>query len=108
MALRFLSPGPHPGEHQSGTAATFDQARSDFEAAWEAFLANRTQADFRAWRDQRDWTARKYEMWTTGEKLPSQKPTDADGPAMKQRSDTGQGSQAAQLHPGRPGLATRD
>ena len=40
-------PGSHPGEHQSGTAATFDQARSDFEAAWEVFLANRTQADFR-------------------------------------------------------------
>jgi len=29
----------------------------------------------RGWRDQRDWTARKYEMWTTGEKLPSQKPS---------------------------------
>src|SRR5260370_20772198 len=60
MALRFLSPGPHPGEQQSGTAATFDQARSDFEAAWEVFLANRTQADFRAWRDQpklRPWAA---------------------------------------------------
>ena len=28
-----------------------------------------------AWRDARDWTARKYEMWTTGEKLPSQKPS---------------------------------
>jgi hypothetical protein len=23
-------PGSHPGEHQSGTAATFDQARADF------------------------------------------------------------------------------
>jgi hypothetical protein len=68
-------PGSHPGEHQSGTAATFDQARCDFEAAWEVFLANRTQADFRAWRDQRDWTARKYETWTTGEKLPLQEPS---------------------------------
>src|SRR5712672_2263516 len=68
-------PGSHPGEHQSGTAATFDQARSDFGGAWGVVLANRTQADFRAWRDQRDWTARKYEMWTTGEKLPSQKPS---------------------------------
>jgi hypothetical protein len=26
-------PGSHPREHQSGTAATFDQARGDFEAA---------------------------------------------------------------------------
>jgi hypothetical protein len=32
----------------------------------------------------------------------------ADGPAMKQRSDTGQGSQAAELHPGRHGLVTRE
>jgi len=24
-------PGSHPGEHQSGTAATFDEARADFE-----------------------------------------------------------------------------
>jgi hypothetical protein len=41
-------PGSHPGEHQNGTAATFDEARADFEAAWELFLTNRTQADFRA------------------------------------------------------------
>jgi hypothetical protein len=25
-------------------------------------------------RDQRDWTERKYAMWETGEKMPSQKP----------------------------------
>jgi hypothetical protein len=34
-------PGSHPGEHQSGTAPTFDHALSDFEEAWKAFLANR-------------------------------------------------------------------
>jgi hypothetical protein len=34
-------PGSHPREHQSGTAATFDQARADFEAAWRVFLSNR-------------------------------------------------------------------
>jgi hypothetical protein len=28
-------PGSHPGEHQNGTAATFDEARADFEAAWQ-------------------------------------------------------------------------
>jgi hypothetical protein len=67
-------PGSEPGEQQNGTAATFDEARTDFENAWRVFLSKRTEADFRAWRDQRDWTARKYEMWTTGEKLPSQKP----------------------------------
>jgi hypothetical protein len=68
-------PGSHPGEHQSGTAPTFDQARADFEAASRVFLSNRTEADFQAWRDARDWTARKYAMWERGELLPSQKPS---------------------------------
>jgi hypothetical protein len=27
-------PGSHPGEHRSGTAATFDEARAEFERAW--------------------------------------------------------------------------
>jgi len=31
-------PGSHPGEHQSDTAATFDQARADFERAWGSVL----------------------------------------------------------------------
>ena len=35
-------PGSHPGEHQDGTAASFEGARSDFEAAWKLFLAKRT------------------------------------------------------------------
>src|SRR5882724_7180301 len=44
-------PGSHPGEHQDGTAATFDEARADFEQAWTLFLSKRTEADFQAWRD---------------------------------------------------------
>jgi hypothetical protein len=68
-------PGSHPREHQSGTAATFDQVRADFEAAWRVFLSKRTEADFQEWRKQRDWTARKYAMWEAGERLPSQRPT---------------------------------
>jgi hypothetical protein len=32
----------HPGEHQSDTAATFDDARADFERAWQVFSSNRT------------------------------------------------------------------
>jgi hypothetical protein len=67
-------PGSRPGECTSGAAATFDLARADFEAAWAVFLSNRTEADFQAWRDARDWTARKYAMWERGEKLPSQYP----------------------------------
>jgi hypothetical protein len=34
-------PGSHPGEHQSGTAATFKEARADFEHAWQVFEAHR-------------------------------------------------------------------
>jgi hypothetical protein len=67
-------PGTKPGESLGGTAATFDQARADFEAAWHQFLPKRTETDFQAWRDQRDWTARKYAMWERGEKFPSQVP----------------------------------
>lgn len=44
------------GECTSGTAETFDDARAEFEAAWLVFLSSRTEADFQAWRDQRDWT----------------------------------------------------
>jgi hypothetical protein len=57
MALRLLT---NPGECTSGTAATFEQARREFETAWLAFLSKRTEADFEEWRQQRDWTARKY------------------------------------------------
>src|SRR6266576_4589279 len=74
MALRLL-PGSHPGEHQSDTAATFEEARADFETAWKVFLAQRTEADFQAWRDAQDWIARKYAMWEAVEKLPSQAPS---------------------------------
>src|SRR6266566_8561411 len=62
-------PGSHPGEHESDTAPTFDDARADFERAWRVFLAKRTEADFQAWREQRDWTARKYARWDAGKRL---------------------------------------
>jgi len=63
-------PGSHPGEHHGGTAATFDDARGDFERAWKVFLSKRTEADFQAWRDQEAWTARKYALWDAGKRLP--------------------------------------
>ena len=46
-------PGCHPRERTHGTAATFDQARADFEEAWRVFLSNRTEADFQEWRAYR-------------------------------------------------------
>jgi hypothetical protein len=63
-------PGSHPRECTNGTSETFDQARADFDAAWRVFLAKRTEADFQAWRDQEDWTARKYATWDAGDRLP--------------------------------------
>jgi len=68
-------PGSRPGEIQSGTSETFDQARAEFGSAWAVFLANRTEADFQAWRNQRDLTAWKYAMWDRGFKLPAQLPS---------------------------------
>jgi hypothetical protein len=81
-------PGSHPGEHETGTAETFDQARADFEEAWQRFLAKRTEADFQAWRDQRDWTARKYAMWDRGERFPSQIPSSTMGCPCGERFDS--------------------
>lgn len=72
-ALRFY-PGSNPGECISGTATTFDQARAAFEAAWPVFLSKRTEANFQAWRDDRDSTAHKYAMRARGGNLPSQLP----------------------------------
>jgi hypothetical protein len=65
-------PGAHPSEQTSGNAETFEQARAPFEQAWAVFLTKRTEADFAAWREARNWTARKYAMWARGERLPSQ------------------------------------
>lgn len=56
-------PGSRPGECTTGTAATFDQARAAFLAGWTVFLSKRTDADFEAWREERDWTSRKYAAW---------------------------------------------
>ena len=81
-------PGCDPGDHTNGTAATFDEARAGFEEAWHELLPNRTEADFQAWRDARDWTARKHAMWERGEKMPSQIPTSMMGCPCGARFDS--------------------
>ena len=63
-------PGCEPGEQSGGTADTFDHARAGFERAWQVFAANRTEADFQAWRDEGDWTAEKYRRRDRGEPMP--------------------------------------
>jgi hypothetical protein len=52
-------PGSDPGEQSCSTAPTFEQARTEFGVAWREFSARRTEADYQAWRDQRDWTEQK-------------------------------------------------
>ena len=62
-------PGSNPGEQRGGTAGTFDQARAAVEKAWQVFAANRTECDYQAWRDHRDWTAEKYRRFDRGEPM---------------------------------------
>jgi len=54
-------PGSHPREIQIGTSATFDVARAEFASAWKIFFANRSDADFQAWRDDRDRTKENFQ-----------------------------------------------
>jgi len=42
----------------------------EFESAWRIFLAKRTEADFREWRDQQTWTAEKYRRFDRGRRMP--------------------------------------
>lgn len=63
-------PGSSAGEIKTGVAATLEEAKTKFRRAWLAFASNRAPEDFEAWRDQRDWTARKYAFRGRGEQVP--------------------------------------
>lgn len=67
-------PGTEPCDQQSGIAETFDEARADFERAWRKLSATRTEANYEAWRRQRDWTAWKDRMHDLAMPLPTQRP----------------------------------
>ena len=62
-------PGSNPGDQRGGTAETFEAARAAFESAWRDYLPKRTEADFKAWRDQQAWTAEKYRRFDRGERM---------------------------------------
>lgn len=64
-------PGTDPGQGDGGTAADFDHARAEFEAAWQRLLPTVTEANFQEWRDNRDFTAWKYGMWDAHMKMPT-------------------------------------
>ena len=63
MALRVLSGPARPPPSTRRAPA--------FEAALRTFVVKRTEADFQAWRDQRDWTAEKYRRFDRGERTPA-------------------------------------
>jgi hypothetical protein len=67
-------PVSHRSEDAAGTAATFEQARRNFETAWRALQPKLSEADFHAYRRQRAFVSWKYAMWETGCKLPTQLP----------------------------------
>ena len=68
-------PGLEPGEHQSGSAPTFETARADFEAAWQRLLPNLSDYDFaKYWRNLafHEW---KSMIWDCGCQMPTQELT---------------------------------
>lgn len=66
-------PGIDPGDHRSGVAETFDGARAGFQAAWDELAATCTEADYEAWRRQRDWTIWKDRTHDLALPLPTQR-----------------------------------
>jgi hypothetical protein len=68
-------PLTHRGEHAEGTAASFEQARADFVAAWTEYLPKCAPTDFEEYRRQRARTAWKYAMHDAGAKMPTQLPS---------------------------------
>jgi hypothetical protein len=63
-------PGSGPGEIRCGNAGTFEEAEAKFKTAWLKFAASRSQDDFEEWREQQEWTARKYAARDVGLRCP--------------------------------------
>jgi hypothetical protein len=67
-------PPSHHGRHVAGTAETFNQAPTEFEAAWKDYLPECTATDFEEYRRQEAWTAWKHAMHDAHFGLPTQFP----------------------------------
>jgi hypothetical protein len=65
-------PGLHPGQHRTGTATTFDEARAGFEADWQALLPEIPEGAFEEYRHDRDQRAEMTAIRARGDKLPSE------------------------------------
>jgi hypothetical protein len=67
-------PGMEPGTHRNGIAATFEDARAAFEAAWQAILPKLTGAQFDEYRYSVASKAEIRAMRARGKKLPTELP----------------------------------
>ena len=65
-------PGLDPGQHCSGSAASFDDARAAFERAWPQLEPRLSEAQFELWRRDRDFHAWKQRMQAAGLRIPTQ------------------------------------
>jgi hypothetical protein len=59
-------PGSRPGEVSGGIASSYDEAKARFIIAWLKFAHSRKPEDIKAYRELRDWTARKYTARNAG------------------------------------------
>ena len=62
-------PSSWPGEQRGGTVPDFAKAHG-VRSRLAHLFSHRTEADYQTWRDQRDWTTRKYAMRDRGERVP--------------------------------------
>jgi hypothetical protein len=69
-------PGCDRGQHTSGTGETFEEARAEFEKAWQKLQPTLTEAHYEMWRYNRDFHAWKDRMWDENLKLPTQTTND--------------------------------
>jgi hypothetical protein len=72
-------PGCAPGEAASGTGATFEEAKAEFQKAWERLAPKKTGTHFEIWRRHRDFTAWKNRMTDEKKPMPTQR---TDGRAI--------------------------
>jgi len=59
---------------ETGNAGTFEEARAEFQRAWDRVAPTITEADRDAFRFQEAHTAWKYAMWDAGCRMPTQSP----------------------------------
>jgi hypothetical protein len=68
-----FQPGCDPGEQKSGTGSSYEDAKAQFQKAWERLAAKKTEAHFEVWRRSRDFHAWKNRMHDEAKPLPTQR-----------------------------------